>query len=57
MLRCLRPPALRDLPSYSPKSEGVHCASARLARGGLRWSDRMRTSAHGVFSAWSMRRL
>ncbi|MDY7103885.1 MAG: NAD-glutamate dehydrogenase [Actinomycetota bacterium] len=26
---------------YSPRTEGVHLRSARVARGGLRWSDRM----------------
>jgi hypothetical protein len=30
---------------YSPRFEGVHLRGGKVARGGLRWSDRPRTSA------------
>ena len=39
---------------YSPRTEGVHLRSGRVARGGLRWSDRMedfRTEILGLMKA------
>ena len=35
---------LRDL-RLSPRTEGVHLRGGKVARGGIRWSDRARTSA------------
>ena len=58
------PSAVPDMPAprprfeifvYSPRVEGVHLRYGPVARGGLRWSDRPRTSARR-FSAWSRRR-
>ena len=39
---------------YSPRVEGVHLRGAKVARGGLRWSDRMedfRTEVLGLVKA------
>ncbi|MGV1008152.1 MAG: NAD-glutamate dehydrogenase [Dermatophilaceae bacterium] len=59
----LEPKALPDLPSprplfeiwvYSPTVEGVHMRMGRVARGGLRWSDRredFRTEILGLVKA------
>ena len=58
------PSAVPDMPAprprfeifvYSPRVEGVHLRYGPVARGGLRWSDRPRTSARRS-SAWSRRR-
>ena len=57
----LLPRKIPDLPEprpafeifvYSPRVEGVHLRFGSVARGGLRWSDRARTSAPRS-SAWS----
>ena len=43
---------------YSPRTEGVHLRSGRVARGGLRWSDRMedyRTEILGLMKAQSVK--
>lgn len=57
------PAAISDLPLprpryeifvYSPKVEGVHLRAAKVARGGLRWSDRredFRTEVLGLMKA------
>ncbi len=57
------PGALPDLPEprprfeifvYSPASEGVHLRGGRVARGGIRWSDRLedyRTEVFGLMKA------
>lgn len=59
----LDPHALSDLPLplpkfeifvYSPRVEGVHLRAAKVARGGLRWSDRredFRTEVLGLMKA------
>jgi glutamate dehydrogenase len=59
----LDPSAISDLPLprpmfeifvYSPRFEGVHLRGARVARGGLRWSDRredFRTEILGLMKA------
>ena len=59
----LDPHAIPDIPLprprfevfvYSPRVEGVHLRSGRVARGGLRWSDRMedyRTEVLGLVKA------
>ncbi len=39
---------------YSPRTEAVHLRGARVARGGIRWSDRredFRTEVHGLMKA------
>jgi glutamate dehydrogenase len=55
--------ALADLPPpcpmveifvYSPRSEGIHLRGGKIARGGIRWSDRLadfRTEIHGLLKA------
>lgn len=43
---------------YSPRTEGVHLRSGRVARGGLRWSDRMedfRTEVLGLMKAQTVK--
>ncbi len=43
---------------YSPRSEGVHLRAGLVARGGLRWSDRMedyRTEVLGLMKAQSVK--
>lgn len=43
---------------YSPRTEGVHLRSGRVARGGLRWSDRMedfRTEILGLMKAQTVK--
>jgi glutamate dehydrogenase len=59
----LRPSAIPDMPQpvpmfeifvYSPRVEGVHLRGGRVARGGLRWSDRQedfRTEVLGLVKA------
>ena len=38
---------------YSPEMEGIHLRGGRIARGGIRWSDRMdyRTEVYGLMRA------
>jgi glutamate dehydrogenase len=38
---------------YSPQMEGIHLRGAKIARGGIRWSDRMdyRTEVYGLMRA------
>lgn len=48
------PHPLFEIFVYSPKVEGVHLRSAKVARGGLRWSDRFedfRTEVLGLMKA------
>ena len=43
---------------YAPRTEGVHLRSGRVARGGLRWSDRMedfRTEILGLMKAQTVK--
>ena len=59
----LRPSAIPDVPQpvpmyeiyvYSPRVEGVHLRGGKVARGGLRWSDRLedfRTEVLGLVKA------
>ena len=63
----LRPSSIPDLPKpapaaeifvYSPRTEGVHLRSGRVARGGLRWSERMedyRTEILGLMKAQTVK--
>ncbi len=63
----LDPRSIPDLPRpvpsaeifvYSPRTEGVHLRSGRVARGGLRWSDRMedfRTEILGLMKAQTVK--
>ncbi|MEM1402895.1 MAG: NAD-glutamate dehydrogenase [Pseudomonadota bacterium] len=49
-----RPVPLFEIYVYSPKVEGVHLRGGKVARGGLRWSDRMedfRTEVLGLVKA------
>ena len=55
--------AIDDLPAprpqfeifvYSPRMEGIHLRGGKVARGGIRWSDRLadyRTEVHGLLKA------
>lgn len=48
------PRPLYEIFVYSPRVEGVHMRSGKVARGGLRWSDRLedyRTEILGLFKA------
>ncbi|MFI4954815.1 MAG: NAD-glutamate dehydrogenase, partial [Gammaproteobacteria bacterium] len=48
------PHPLYEIFVYSPRIEGVHLRSAKVARGGLRWSDRLedfRTEVLGLMKA------
>lgn len=48
------PHPLYEIFVYSPRVEGVHLRSAKVARGGLRWSDRLedfRTEVLGLMKA------
>ena len=49
-----KPVPLYEIFVYSPRVEGVHLRGSRVARGGLRWSDRMedfRTEVLGLVKA------
>ncbi|WP_301100639.1 NAD-glutamate dehydrogenase [Propionivibrio sp.] len=49
-----KPVPLYEIFVYSPRMEGIHLRGARVARGGLRWSDRMedfRTEVLGLVKA------
>jgi glutamate dehydrogenase len=48
-----RPAPLFEVYVYAPDMEGVHLRGGRIARGGLRWSDRMdyRTEVFGLMRA------
>ncbi|MEA2227846.1 MAG: glutamate dehydrogenase, partial [Solirubrobacteraceae bacterium] len=47
------PPPLFEIFVYSPEVEGIHLRGGRIARGGIRWSDRMdyRTEVFGLMRA------
>ena len=48
-----QPKPLREIWVYHPKMEGVHLRGGRVARGGLRFSDRLddfRTEIHGLMA-------
>src|SRR5690625_6951106 len=48
------PRPLYEIFVYSPRMEGVHLRGGRVARGGLRWSDRLqdyRTEVLGLVKA------
>lgn len=49
-----KPKPMFEIFVYSPKTEGVHLRGGKVARGGLRWSDRMedfRTEVLGLVKA------
>jgi glutamate dehydrogenase len=49
-----RPAPLYEIFVYSPRVEGVHLRGGKVARGGLRWSDRLedfRTEVLGLVKA------
>jgi glutamate dehydrogenase len=48
-----QPPPLFEIYIYAPEVEGIHLRGGRIARGGLRWSDRMdyRTEVFGLMRA------
>jgi glutamate dehydrogenase len=48
-----QPPPLFEIFVYSPEVEGIHLRGGRIARGGIRWSDRMdyRTEVFGLMRA------
>jgi glutamate dehydrogenase len=48
-----QPPPLFEIYVYAPEVEGIHLRGGRIARGGLRWSDRMdyRTEVFGLMRA------
>jgi glutamate dehydrogenase len=48
-----QPPPLFEIYVYSPAMEGIHLRGGRVARGGIRWSDRQdyRTEVHGLMRA------
>jgi glutamate dehydrogenase len=48
-----QPPPLFEIYIYSPEVEGIHLRGGRIARGGIRWSDRMdyRTEVFGLMRA------
>ncbi|MBT8240546.1 MAG: NAD-glutamate dehydrogenase, partial [Acidimicrobiia bacterium] len=53
-----RPVPTAEIFVYSPRTEGVHLRSGRVARGGLRWSDRMedfRTEILGLMKAQTVK--
>ncbi len=53
-----RPVPRAEIFVYSPRTEGVHLRSGRVARGGLRWSDRMedfRTEILGLMKAQTVK--
>ena len=54
------PAPLYEIFVYSERVEGVHLRGARVARGGLRWSDRMedfRTEVLGLVKAQMVKNL
>src|SRR5215210_6606109 len=48
-----QPAPLMEIYVYSAAMEGIHLRGGRIARGGIRWSDRMdyRTEVHGLMRA------
>ncbi len=48
-----QPAPLFEIYVYAPDMEGIHLRGGRIARGGLRWSDRMdyRTEVYGLMRA------
>src|SRR3954452_10703511 len=48
-----QPPPLFEIYVYAPEVEGIHLRGGRIARGGIRWSDRMdyRTEVFGLMRA------
>ncbi|MGH2968225.1 MAG: NAD-glutamate dehydrogenase [Solirubrobacteraceae bacterium] len=47
------PAPVYEIYVYSPEMEGIHLRGGRIARGGIRWSDRMdyRTEVYGLMRA------
>jgi glutamate dehydrogenase len=53
-----RPRPYREIWVYSPRVEGIHLRGGKIARGGLRWSDRredFRTEVLGLMKAQSVK--
>jgi len=53
-----RPRPFREIWVYSPRVEGIHLRGGKIARGGLRWSDRredFRTEVLGLMKAQSVK--
>ena len=53
-----RPRPLFEIYVYSPRVEGVHMRAGRVARGGIRWSDRredFRTEILGLMKAQTVK--
>jgi len=53
-----QPRPMAEIFVYSPRTEGVHLRGGRIARGGLRWSDRhedFRTEVLGLLKAQSVK--
>ena len=53
-----RPRPLFEIYVYSPRTEGVHMRAGRVARGGIRWSDRkedFRTEILGLMKAQTVK--
>ncbi len=53
-----RPRPFREIWVYSPRVEGIHLRGGKVARGGLRWSDRredFRTEVLGLLRAQSVK--
>src|SRR3954463_10360187 len=48
-----QPPPLFEIYVYAPEVEGIHLRGGKIARGGIRWSDRMdyRTEVFGLMRA------
>jgi glutamate dehydrogenase len=48
-----QPSPVYEIYVYSPEMEGIHLRGGRIARGGIRWSDRMdyRTEVYGLMRA------
>ena len=48
-----QPSPVYEIFVYSPEMEGIHLRGGRIARGGIRWSDRMdyRTEVYGLMRA------
>ena len=51
--RCRMPSPMFEIYVYSPEMEGIHLRGGPIARGGIRWSDRMdyRTEVYGLMRA------